>query len=93
MSSLLAQIRTAQVRAGEDAVMAHLQSIGLAVPAPQADRDVLQFMTAHAGSFVCTLAAAWLLADAQNSAKLMQAFGDVYERYAAQFLAAQGAAS
>lgn len=83
MSSLLAQIRTAQVRAGEDAVVAHLQSMGLAAPAPQADRAVLLFMTERGGGFVRLLAAAWLLADAQNSAKLLTAFGDVYDRYVA----------
>jgi hypothetical protein len=38
-------------------------------------------MLQYGGSFAKAIADAWVCADAQNRAKLEQAFGDLFQRY------------
>lgn len=47
----------------------------------QTDRLVLQLMEQYGGGFAGALAAAWQRADEENQRRLMQAFGDLYDRY------------
>lgn len=56
------------------------------------DRNVLFFMAQTGGRFASCLANAWLSADAANSARLAQAFGHLYNEYAANYAASRVAA-
>ena len=58
-----------------------------------AQRSVLMFMIEQGGNFVRLQAAAWLAADAANSDRLMDAFGDVYRRYERELNASQQVAA
>lgn len=51
--------------------------------------DVLRFMEMSGGSFVSTLAVAWLHADARNSERMLKAFADIFLRYRALMLEMQ----
>jgi hypothetical protein len=46
-----------------------------------ADPAVLQLMEKIGGSFVSSLAVAWMNADPANHARMMEAFDFIYDRY------------
>jgi hypothetical protein len=53
------------------------------------DADVLNVMERYGGSFVKALAVAWRRADAENRDKLMRAFWQYWDQYAAMAAAIQ----
>ena len=64
-----------------------------AIPNRNVDRRVLHLMVEAGGACIHDLGRAWLSADPENSRRLADAFGHIYDRYAAQLQAKDSARS